>query len=235
MLKKGSVHFKVQKTPEHIRAIQSHEKSPFVICDAVSPKKLQEIEAVFASCKTIDTQRHEKLFTKQGPRGVTVHPDEAHKSRLEETLRPVLDGYLQEPYEIDFAFHQNKFPYGIHTDSGYDPKELIYKQGIIPLEIKPSLAKVYTVIFAEKVYHSTGFPLRDAKDLYEAPQDSLDRAIDPSMLPAEASKLQVAEAFEWKIGSMTIWDRAHLHCSSLFKATGIESKTGLMWITRRKS
>ncbi len=230
----------MHKSKELIAEIQARETSPQAYPRSLQENALVRIEGILETCRTMDSQRHEKLLTKEGPRGITVHPDPKHKSLLEEILRPSLDDHLKEPYSIDFAFHQNKFPYGIHTDSGYDENEQIYKQGIIPLDVSPKEASVYTVIFKEKVYHSTGFPLKDTSVIVRGcsvePLQNMSghtEKIESYLLPPEASQLTVALPFKWKRGSMAIWDRAHLHCSSLFAEAGIESKTGLMWITRR--
>jgi|GEM_PF-3007622 len=231
----GGLQKQMQKSKQMIEAIQAFEAWPKAYGKCLPEELLQELEKVQETCQSMDSQRHEKLLTKEGPRGITVHPDPENKQRLEELLRPTLDQWLEEKYEIDFAFHQNKFPYGIHTDSGYDENEKIYKQGIIPLCQTPATAKVYTVIFAEKIYHSTGFPLRDPADMHVTKYKDYPEKIEPDLLPVEAAELTQALAFEWQRGSLAIWDRAHLHCSSLFDKAGIESKTGLMWIARRTS
>ncbi len=222
-----------------IGKIQKHETRPFVLNHCFSSQTIREIISIQKECFLDKKRCHQKLFKDKAPQGITAHPSPEHHKSLSDIIRPILSDELKVPYEIEFAFHQNKFPYGVHTDSGYDPDEYIYKQGIIPLEISPAKNDVFTIIFEQKVYHSFGISLdqiskiKDQKWYKAAEKDfsSKDIPLDQKYF----DYLTPALNFKWRVGDMAIWDRAHLHCSSEFELTGIQEKLGLMWITKIKA
>jgi len=229
----------VAKDPSQIKLIQKHETKPLVLSQCLPHESIRKIMRIQKECFLDKERCHQKLFKDQIPQGITAHPSPIHHKNLSDIIRPVLKNELTLPYDIDFAFHQNKFPYGVHTDSGYDPNEMIYKQGIIPLEIHPVLNDVYTIIFEQKVYHSYGISLDKIADIrnelwYQLPKN----VSSTEHIPLDQKYfeyLSPALSFQWKIGDMAIWDRAHLHCSSEFQLTGIKEKLGLMWITKIKA
>ena len=222
-----------------IKKIQQHETQPLVLSNCLTPQSIQEILLIQKQCFLDKERCHQKLFKDSIPQGITAHPAPHHHEALSKIVRPVLNKELSLPYEIDFAFHQNKFPYGVHTDSGYEPDELIYKQGIIPLEINPTEHDVYTIIFHQKVYHSYGISLEKISDIQkENWYQPIKNKKQTDHIPLDQKFFQFlspALNFKWKIGDMAIWDRAHLHCSSEFELTGIQEKLGLMWITKIKA
>ena len=129
-------------------------------------------------------------------------------------------GLIQESYE----------PIGLHVDSGFNFENLIYKQSLIPLTPIGS-----TVIFKNRFYgNSTIFTL-DKKELEKKQlnygqnkrssehidlygKKPFDKKIHEKYLSHEKIEnlagLEVDFIFEWEIGSMLIFDRTQLHCSS---------------------
>lgn len=181
---------------------------------------------------------------------ITAHPAGDLKNEicsfLNEKLQPIINKSSKLNIEIDCAFHANKKPYGIHTDSGYDPNEFIYKQGIIPLVNKPLSKKTHTVILKQKCYHSSSFPNISADKVSQEMVEGLDfnHKINDCTYKkywknTDERKKQmfgftIDYPFEWQVGNTVVWDRSHIHCSSDFEATGVEFKLGLMWISRIK-
>lgn len=239
-----------QKSPEKIQDIQSFESKPQSFHGIFNNAELQVLNQIKEEAYLDEERCAEKLLSKsKEPLGKMAHPNPELKMRIESILRPKLNTILTESYKLDFSFHRNFFPYGIHTDSGYDKEELIYKQGIIPLEILPSEGEVYTVIFDQKSYHSISYP-RDLKTIEALSTEELSQIkcwskkdvnketfeqywTEPSKDFRAFDGLSIALPFKWEMGSMAVWDRAHLHCSSDFATHGIEGKWGLMWISRR--
>ncbi|MEO0336418.1 MAG: hypothetical protein AAF202_08485, partial [Pseudomonadota bacterium] len=190
-----------------------------------------------------------KLLKADGkPLGNMAHPQGEVKEQIEQLLRNKLQGELSEPYGLAFTFHRNYFPYGTHTDSGYDPEEWIYKQGIIPLEVDPVDTKVFTIIFEQKAYHSVSYPgkVETIRALRPEELAMIEGLTDKTLSDEELTDyfqgkqdserfrgFQVALPFEWKLGNMALWDRSHLHCSSDFECHGVNGKLGLMWISWR--
>lgn len=239
-----------QKSTQSIKEIQSFESKPQSFKKVFTPTELKAINQIKEEAYLDEARCAEKLLSKNKQAlGKMAHPNPALKIRIENILRPKLSSILTEDYELDFSFHRNFFPYGIHTDSGYDQDEAIYRQGIIPLEVSPTGGEVYTVIFDQKAYHSISYP-RDLETIKALNTEELNQikswskaAVDKEVFsrywndPQEDFQafegLSIALPFKWEMGSMAVWDRAHLHCSSDFSVHGVKGKWGLMWISRR--
>ena len=127
-------------------------------------------------------------------------------------------------------FQESYNPIGLHVDAGFNSDEIIYKQTLIPLT-----AKGGTVIFKNRFYgNSTNFTI-DKKELefkklnYGQNKRSSDHIgmFGDKPFDAEIHKnylahenidnlvgLEVELIYQWEVGSMLIFDRSNLHCSS---------------------
>jgi len=127
-------------------------------------------------------------------------------------------------------FQESYNPIGLHVDAGFNLDEIIFKQTLIPLTSKGS-----TVIFKNKFYgNSTNFTidenelnvkdlkygqnLRSAEHLKIFEKKSFNKEDHKKYLGHEKidnlSGLEVDLVYEWELGSMLIFDRTRLHCSS---------------------
>ena len=145
-------------------------------------------------------------------------------------------GLIQESYS----------PIGLHVDAGFEPKNQIYKQSLVPLSSVGS-----TVIFKNRYYDgSTSFTLdpeelnkrnlsygqnkRSDKHLSMYGDKPFDNKIHKKYLSHEKIDnlrgLEVELIYEWEIGSMLIFDRSHIHCSS---SVIDEKKIGIATFTKK--
>ena len=127
-------------------------------------------------------------------------------------------------------FQESYNPIGLHIDGGFNFEDLIYKQSLIPLT-----AKGGTVIFKNRFYgNSTNFTIDrtelEVKDLKYGQNarssahigmfgnKPFDEKIHKQYLKHEKIEnliaLEVELVYEWELGSMLIFDRTNLHCSS---------------------
>ena len=241
-----------QKLPVIKECIQEKESPPRVFQSVFANQELKFLKDIHQRSLEDPANCAEKLLQAKGtPLGQMAHPKGSLKKELEFLFREKLQGILDEPYQMAFSFHRNYFPYGIHTDASYDSQTVIYKQGIVPLEVDPVDAEVYTVIFKQKCYHSISYPnevetiralsskqLKFIEHLSEGESEISDEELE-AYWQGEASKerlkgFSVDLAFRWLPGDMAMWDRSHLHCSSDFAGHGVNGKLGLMWITERE-
>ena len=127
-------------------------------------------------------------------------------------------------------FQESYNPIGLHIDGGFNYEDQIYKQSLVPLTSKGS-----TVIFKNRYYgKSTNFTI-DKKELEFkklnygqniSSSDHLgmfgskpfDENIHKKYLNHEKIEnlvgLEVELIYEWELGSMLIFDRTNMHCSS---------------------
>ncbi len=132
--------------------------------------------------------------------------------------------------EILGLFQESYNPIGLHIDGGFNFEDLIYKQTLIPLTPKGS-----TIIFKNRFYgQSTNFTI-DKKELeiknlnYGQNKRSsdhigmfgdkpFDEKVHKQYLNHEKIEnligLEIELIYEWEVGSMLIFDRTNLHCSS---------------------
>jgi hypothetical protein len=132
--------------------------------------------------------------------------------------------------EILGLFQESYNPIGLHIDGGFNFEDIIYKQTLIPLTPKGS-----TVIFKNRYYgQSTNFTIDqnelEIKDLkYGQNKRSsdhvglfgdkiFDEQLHKKYLNHEKIEnligLEVELIYEWEIGTILIFDRSNLHCSS---------------------
>ena len=143
-------------------------------------------------------------------------------------------------------FQESYNPIGLHVDAGFNLDEIIFKQTLIPLTPKGS-----TVIFKNKFYgSSTNFTIdenelkiKDLKygqnirssahiEMYE--KKTFNKEDHEKYLKHEKldnlSGLEIDLVYEWELGSILIFDRTRLHCSSS-KIDG--KKIGLTTFTKK--
>ena len=139
---------------------------------------------------------------------------------------------LKDDNENDILglFQESYNPIGLHIDGGFNFNDLIYKQSLIPLTPLGS-----TVIFKNRFYgQSTNFTtdqgeLEKKKLKYGQNKRSnehigmfggkpFDEQLYKKYLNHEKIEnligLEVELIYEWEVGSMLIFDRSNLHCSS---------------------
>jgi hypothetical protein len=238
------------KSDSLIEKIKSHEQPPWCLESLFGEADIDNLRAWAEVSYSNKAFTQEKLLKDNSkPLGNMAHPQGEVRNKIDQLLRTKLTPFLDQPFGLAFTFHRNYFPYGTHTDSGYDSEEWIYKQGIIPLEVDPPDADVYTVIFEQKAYHSLSYPgrvetIRALKNAelevihgldksLKLSDEQLDRYFQGSTDRERFLGFQIALPFHWTIGNMALWDRAHLHCSSDFQNHKVKGKMGLMWISWR--
>ena len=132
--------------------------------------------------------------------------------------------------EILGLFQESYNPIGLHIDGGFNFEDLIYKQTLVPLSSVGS-----TVIFKNRYYgKSTSFTidkkeleikdlkygqnLRSSEHLNLFGKKPFDKELHQKFLNHEKIEnlngLEIELIYEWEVGSILIFDRTNLHCSS---------------------
>ena len=132
--------------------------------------------------------------------------------------------------EILGLFQESYNPIGLHIDGGFNFQDLIFKQSLIPLTPVGS-----TVIFKNRFYgQSTNFTpdenelkfknlkygqnKRSSEHIGMFGERVFDETIHKKYLNHEKidnlTGLEVELIYEWELGSMLIFDRTNMHCSS---------------------
>ena len=233
---------------KNIDKIKKLESPPQVIKNLFDKN---EIEKFFNLYKELPTTVHNKKQNVIKKRWLKNYNDELENLFYNKVKNEIgdfkMDNLKDEKNEDILGLFQESYnPIGLHVDAGFNLDEIIFKQTLIPLTSKGS-----TVIFKNKFYgNSTNFTIdkdelkvKDLKygqnfrssehiDMYN--KKPFDKENHEKYLKHEKIEnlagLEIDFVYEWELGSMLIFDRTRLHCSS---SVIDEKKIGLTTFTKK--
>ena len=217
---------------KNIDKIKKLESPPKVIKNLIDN---DNIEKFFNLYRDLPTTVHNKKQNVIKKRWLKNYSEELEKLFYEKVKNEIgdfkMDNLKDENNEDILGLFQESYnPIGLHVDAGFNPDEIIFKQTLIPLTSKGS-----TVIFKNKFYgNSTNFTtdeneLKIKKLNYGQNFRSSEHLnmYDKKPFNAEDHKkylkhekienlagLEIDLVYEWELGSLLIFDRTRLHCSS---------------------
>ncbi len=217
---------------KNIDKIKKLESPPKIIKNLFNN---DNIEKFFSLYKNLPTTVHNKKQNVIKKRWLKNYSEELEKLFYEKVKNEIgdfkMDNLKDENNEDILGLFQESYnPIGLHVDAGFNPDEIIFKQTLIPLTSKGS-----TVIFKNKFYgNSTNFTtdeneLKIKKLNYGQNFRSSEHLnmYDKKPFNAEDHKkylkhekienlagLEIDLVYEWELGSLLIFDRTRLHCSS---------------------
>ena len=217
---------------KNIDKIKKLEGEPQVIKNLFTKEQLEQFLNLY---KKLPTTVHNKKQNVIKKRWLKNYSEELENLFYEKVRNEIgdfkMDNLKDEKNEDILGLFQESYnPIGLHVDAGFNSDEIIFKQTLIPLTSKGS-----TVIFKNKFYgNSTNFTIDDNElkmknlkygqnirsaehlDMYGKKSFSVDD--HKKYLKHEKienlSGLEIDLVYEWELGSMLIFDRTRLHCSS---------------------
>tara|TARA_B100001989_G_C24544739_1_gene469974 strand:- start:1431 stop:2138 length:708 start_codon:yes stop_codon:yes gene_type:complete len=217
---------------KQIEQIKKNEGKPKILKNIFSKK---EIDQFFNLYKDLPTTVHNKKQNVIKKRWLSDYGKELEELFYEKLSNEIgkfhYDNLKSEDgKDILGLFQESYNPIGLHIDGGFNFDDLIYKQSLVPLTPVGS-----TIIFKNRFYgQSTNFTI-DKKELeikklnYGQNKRSsehiglfdskpFDKNMHENYLKHEKIEnlvgLEVELVYEWEVGSMLIFDRTNLHCSS---------------------
>ena len=233
---------------EKIEEIKKFESSPKVIRNIFNAEEIEEFLKLYKDLPTTVHNKKQNVIKKRWLQGYSDKLEKLFVEKLKKEIGEFKMDNLQDESGKDiFGLIQESYaPIGLHVDAGFEAQNLIYKQSLIPLTPVGS-----TVIFKNRFYDgSTNFTQdpeelkrknlsygqnkRSAEHLKMYGDKPFDKAIHENYLKHEnidnLKGLEVELIYKWEVGSMLIFDRTHLHCSSSI----IEGKKiGIATFTKR--
>tara|TARA_B100000902_G_C27244223_1_gene881695 strand:- start:91 stop:798 length:708 start_codon:yes stop_codon:yes gene_type:complete len=233
---------------EKIEKIKKFESSPKVIKNLFSAGEIEEFLKLYKDLPTTVHNKKQNVIKKRWLQGYSDKLEKLFVTKLKNEIGEFKMDNLQDENGKDiFGLIQESYaPIGLHVDAGFEAQNLIYKQSLIPLTPVGS-----TVIFKNRFYDgSTNFTQdpeelkrknlnygqnkRSSEHLKMYGDKPFDKSIHEKYLKHENIEnlkgLEVELIYEWEVGSMLIFDRTHLHCSSSI----IEGKKiGIATFTKR--
>ena len=217
---------------KNIDKIKNLESPPQVIKNLFDKSEIEKFFNLYKELPTTVHNKKQNVIKKRWLKNYSNELEDLFYHKVKNEIGDFkMDNLKDEKNEDILGLFQESYnPIGLHVDAGFNLDEIIFKQTLIPLTSKGS-----TVIFKNKFYgNSTNFTIdkeelnvKDLKygqnfrssehiDMYN--KKPFDKKNHEKYLKHEKIEnlagLEVDLVYEWELGSMLIFDRTRLHCSS---------------------
>ena len=233
---------------KNIEKIKKLESSPKVIKNLFSKNEINKFLELYKKLPTTVHNKKQNVIKKRWLKSFNEELENLFYEKVKNEIGDFKMDNLKDENNEDILglFQESYNPIGLHVDAGFNLDEIIFKQTLIPLTPKGS-----TVIFKNKFYgSSTNFTIdenelkiKDLKygqnirssahiEMYEKKpfnKEDHEKYLKHEKLD-NLSGLEIDLVYEWELGSILIFDRTRLHCSSS-KIDG--KKIGLTTFTKK--
>ena len=216
----------------NIDKIKNLEDSPKVIKNLFSKNEIEKFLNLYKELPTTVHNKKQNVVKKRWLKNYNNELESIFYDRVKNEIGEFKMDNLKDENNNDILglFQESYNPIGLHVDAGFNLDEIIFKQTLIPLTSKGS-----TVIFKNKFYgNSTNFTndehelkVKDLKygqnfrssehlEMYEKKlfkKEDHEKYLKHEKIE-NLSGLEIDLVYEWEVGSMLIFDRTRLHCSS---------------------
>jgi len=217
---------------KNLEIIKKYEKQPKIIKNLYSENEIKKFINLYNELPITTHNKKQSVIKKRWLLNYSKELEELFCKRLKNEIGDFKMDNLKtdEGNEIYGLFQESYNPIGLHIDGGFNHEDQIYKQSLIPLTPVGS-----TVIFKNRFYgNSTNFTIdkeelkikklnygqniRSSDHIGMFGNKPFDEKIHSKYLAHEKIEnlvgLEVELIYEWEIGSMLIFDRTNMHCSS---------------------
>jgi len=215
-----------------IEIIKKNEGKPLVVKNCFDMQQIEKFQNLYKELPITVHNKKQNVIKKRWLNDYGSEVEKIYYSRVRQEIGDFKYDNLKtdDGRDILGLFQESYNPIGLHIDGGFNLDDLIFKQTLIPLTPVGS-----TVIFKNRYYgQSTNFTTDEdelkKKDLkYGQNKRSsehigmfgdkpFDKNLHEKFLNHEKLEnligLEVELIYEWEVGSMLIFDRSNLHCSS---------------------
>jgi hypothetical protein len=231
-----------------IDSIKKLEGSVKIIKNLFNKDEINEFLELYNKLPTTVHNKKQNVIKKRWLKDVNQELENLFYSRIQKEIGDFkMDNLKDEKNEDILGLFQESYnPIGLHVDAGFNSEEVIYKQTLVPLTPKGG-----TVIFKNKFYGgSTNFTInkeelekknlkygqniRSSEHLKLYENKPFNKSDYKKYLTHEKIEnlvgLEIDIVYEWELGSMLIFDRTRLHCSS---SSIDDKKIGLTTFTKK--
>ena len=217
---------------KNIEKIKKFEGPPKVIKNLFSTNEIDKFLKLYQQLPTTVHNKKQNVIKKRWLKNFNNELEALFYNKVKNEIGEFKMDNLKDDDNNDILglFQESYNPIGLHVDAGFNLDEIIFKQTLIPLTSKGS-----TVIFKNKFYGSStnftidenelkikdlkyGQNIRSAEHLklYEKKpfnKDDYEKYLKHEKIE-NLSGLEIDIVYEWELGSLLIFDRTRLHCSS---------------------
>ena len=210
------------------KQIKKNETSPVIIKKILTKNQIKIIKHLYKNLPVEINNRRQKIIKKKWVRS---YYSNLQKIILKKIKKKIGNFKLDNPKNKEglesFGLFQESYkPVGLHADTGFDSKKIIFRQFLLPLSEKGE-----TVIFKNRFYgcsttfsidpkelKAKGYNKRSSDHLRIFKGKDFNKNKHMKYLKHENIKnlkgLEIDIVYKWKIGEILVWDRTQLHCSS---------------------
>ena len=216
----------------NIDDIKKLESAPKIIKNIFNKDEINSFLKLYRNLPITKHNKKQNVIKKRWLQGYDPKLEKIFCEKLKKEIGSFkMDNLKDENGRDIFGLIQESYnPIGLHVDAGFDKNNQIYKQTLVPLSSVGS-----TVIFKNRFYDGSTSFTQDPDELKKRDlnygqnkrsdihlkmygEKPFDEAIHKKFLKHEKIEnlkgLEVELIYEWEVGSMLIFDRSHLHCSS---------------------
>ena len=217
---------------KNINKIKLLEGSPKIIKKFFTKDEIDKFKTLYKNLPTTVHNKKQNVIKKRWLKDYSEELEALFYKKVKDEIGDFKMDNLKDENNDDILglFQESYNPIGLHVDAGFNLNEIIFKQTLIPLSPKGS-----TVVFKNKFYgNSTNFTIdknelmikdlkygqnfRSSEHLKLFENKPFDEQNHKQFLKHEKienlSGLEVDLVYEWELGSILIFDRTRLHCSS---------------------
>ena len=217
---------------KNIEEIKKLEGSPKIIKNLFNKNELERFLKLYQDLPTTVHNKKQNVIKKRWLKNYSSELESLFYNKVKNEIGEFKMDNLKDENNDDILglFQESYNPIGLHVDAGFNLDEIIFKQTLIPLTSKGS-----TVIFKNKFYgNSTNFTIdenelkvtdlkygqniRSSEHLNLYKKKPFNKENHQKYLKHEKIEnlegLEIDIVYEWEMGSMLIFDRTRLHCSS---------------------
>ena len=217
---------------DKISEIKKLESEPKIIKNLFNKEEINEFLNLYKSLPITVHNKKQNVIKKRWLQGFNEKLEKIFHDRLQNEIGNFKMDNLKDENGKDILglIQESYAPIGLHVDGGFELNNQIYKQSLIPLTSVGS-----TVIFKNRYYEGSTSFTQDPDELKKKDlkygqnkrsnihlklygDKPFDKNIHQKYLQHEdinnLKGLEVELIYEWEVGSMLIFDRTHLHCSS---------------------
>ena len=220
---------------ENLDKIKSLESPVKIIKNFLNLNEIEKFLKLYSALPITVNNLKQKVIKKRWVAGFEKELEQILKERIKREIGDfTMDNINEKDGTECLGLFQESFnPIGLHVDGGFNLKDIVYKQTLLPLSNQGE-----TVIFKNRYYGpSTSFTNNKA-DLKENTSENFkkgknvrssdhlkmygDKPFDKNTFDKYLNHedinnlkgLEVEFIYKWNIGDVFIFDRTHLHCSS---------------------
>tara|TARA_Y100001958_G_C21155155_1_gene490364 strand:+ start:296 stop:1003 length:708 start_codon:yes stop_codon:yes gene_type:complete len=217
---------------KQIEIIKKNESNPKVLKNIFSKQEIEKFVNLYNELPITVHNKKQNVIKKRWLFDYGKDLEKLFYNRLKNEIGDFKYDNLkaEDGKDILGLFQESYNPIGLHIDGGFNLNDIIYKQTLIPLTPVGS-----TVIFKNRYYgQSTNFTtdkkelgmknlkygqnLRSSEHIGMYGSKSFEEKLHKKFLSHEKIEnligLEIELVYEWEVGSMLIFDRTNLHCSS---------------------